>query len=135
MYCFFNLQVISWGAMGWVVEFAEEFDPEFDALPQAVQDKLLARLEVLEMKGPTLGRPYADTLEDSQHSNMKELRFDADDGVWRVAYAFDRQSKGIVLVAGDKAGVNERRFYKDLIATADARFTAHLERREQSHGS
>ena len=121
--------------MAWDVEFAEEFDPEFEALPEAVQDKLLARLEVLALEGPTLARPYADTLEDSQHANMKELRFAADDGVWRVAYAFDPDSKGIVLVAGDKAGVKERRFYKNLIATADARFTAHLERRKQSHGS
>ena len=122
-------------AMAWDVEFAEEFDPEFEDLPERVQDKLLARLEVLALEGPTLGRPYADTLEDSQHSNMKELRFAADEGVWRVAYAFDPDSKGIVLVARDKAGVKERRFYKSLIATADARFTAHLERRKQSHGS
>lgn len=108
--------------MAWDVEFAEEFDPEFEALPEAVQDKLLARLEVLALEGPTLGRPYADTLADSQHSNTKELRFAADDVVCRVAYAFDPDSKGIVLVAGDKAGVKERRFYKNLIATADARF-------------
>jgi hypothetical protein len=36
---------------------------------------------------------------------MKELRFDADDGVWRVAFAFDPERKAILLVAGDKAGV------------------------------
>jgi hypothetical protein len=32
----------------------------------------------------------------------------------------------VLLVAGDKAGVNEQRFYKQLIATADARFARHL---------
>lgn len=52
-----------------------------------------------------LGRPYVDTLEGSKYPNMKELRFTADDGVWRVAFAFDPQREAIVLVAGDKAGV------------------------------
>lgn len=60
-------------------------------------------------------------------SNMKELRFSADNGVWRVAFAFDPARKGIVLVAGDKAGVAQKRFYKALIAKADARFTDHLD--------
>jgi hypothetical protein len=32
------------------------------------------------------------------------------------------------LVAGDKAGVSQDRFYKRLIAKADKRFAAHLER-------
>jgi hypothetical protein len=32
---------------------------------------------------------------------MKELRFDAADGVWRVALAFDPKRKAILLVAGE----------------------------------
>lgn len=47
---------------------------------------------------------------------MKELRFDAADGVWRVVFAFDPRRKAIFLVAGDKSGVSEQRFYKQLIA-------------------
>jgi len=31
--------------------------------------------------GPVAGRPRVDTLNGSKHANMKELRFDADDGV------------------------------------------------------
>ena len=46
---------------------------------------------------------------------MKELRFAADNGVWRVAYAFDPTRKAILLVAGDKAGVSQKRFYGSLI--------------------
>ena len=57
---------------------------------------------------------------------MKELRFDAEGGVWRVAFAFDPKRRGIVLVAGDKRGGNEKRFYARLIAAADSRFTSHL---------
>jgi hypothetical protein len=47
----------------------------------------------------------ADTLEGSKHANMKELRFNADDGVWRVAFAFDLERKAVLLVAGDKSGI------------------------------
>ena len=70
--------------------------------------------------------PHADTLIGSRHSNMKELRFNAEGGVWRVAFAFDPKRKGILLVAGNKAGVDQRRFYKRLVAIADQRFGDHL---------
>jgi hypothetical protein len=59
---------------------------------------------------------------------MKELRFSAADGEWRVAFAFDTMRTGILLVAGDKSGVGERRFYRELIRKADERFDAHLAR-------
>ena len=62
---------------------------------------------------------------------MKELRFDAADGVWRLAFAFDPARKAILLVAGDKSGSSEARFYKSLIRTADRRFAAHLERAKE----
>lgn len=67
-----------------------------------------------------------DTLKGSAFASMKELRFDADGGVWRVAFAFDPKRKAILLVGGDKSGTGERRFYRALIAMADARFEEHL---------
>ena len=112
--------------MPWTVAFADEFEPEFDALPEAVQDAILARMVLLEHEGPSLGRPHADTLIGSRHANMKELRCNADDGVWRVAFAFDPARQAILLVGGDKSGVSEKRFYRQLIARADARFDRHL---------
>jgi hypothetical protein len=112
----------------WQVEFYPEFDPEFDALPEQVQDELLAHALLLEQFGPQLGRPRVDTLKGSKHTNMKELRFDASDGVWRVAFAFDPKRNAILLVAGDKSGGSEKRFYNQLIAKADERFDDHLER-------
>ena len=41
---------------------------------------------------------------------MKELRFDADGGVWRVAFAFDPTREAILLIAGDKSAGSEARF-------------------------
>jgi hypothetical protein len=112
----------------WSVEMADEFEPEFDALHEYVQTEILALSLVLEEFGPQLGRPRVDTLKGSRHVNMKELRFNAADGEWRVAFAFDPKRRAILLVAGDKAGVSERRFYRELIKKADARFNAHLVR-------
>jgi hypothetical protein len=110
----------------WEVILHGEFEPEFDALPEGVQDELLAHAKLLQQFGPQLGRPWADTLKGSRHRNMKELRFDAADGVWRVAFAFDPNRKAILLAGGDKSGVSEKRFYRQLIEKADIRFDAHL---------
>jgi hypothetical protein len=111
----------------WSVLFHPEFEPEFDQLDEDVQDELLAQANLLEASGPRLGRPRVDTLKGSAHANMKELRFEASDGVWRVAFAFDPEQHAVLLVAGDKSGRNEKRFYKRLIAKADERFNDHLE--------
>ena len=61
---------------------------------------------------------------------MKELRCNAADGVWRIAFAFDPDRQAILLVGGDKSGGSEKRFYKQLIARADDRFDRHLEIRK-----
>jgi hypothetical protein len=116
--------------MKWEVRFAEEFEPEFLDLTQAVQTELLAQAKLLRQFGPQLGRPRVDTLNGSKHANMKEIRFDADDGVWRVAFAFDPERHAILLVAGDKSGGSEARFYRGLIKKGDSRFDAHLARLE-----
>ena len=55
---------------------------------------------------------------------MKELRFGAADGEWRVAFAFDTKRRANLLVAGDKSGGSEKRFYRELIRKADDRFDA-----------
>ena len=112
--------------MSWKVRFHDEFDAEFDDLPEVVQDELLAHARLLEVFGPHLGRPRVDTLNGARHANMKELRFAADGGVWRVAFAFDPRRRAILLVCGDKSGRSERRFYKQLLKKADERFDQHL---------
>jgi hypothetical protein len=112
--------------VAWSISNHENFDAEFDALSEAVQDELLALLLLLEEQGPGLGRPHVDTLNGSKHANLKELRFKADDGVWRVAFAFDPERRAILLVARDKSGQQSGQFYKGLIAKADERYDRHL---------
>ena len=43
--------------------------------------KILALAILLRQFGPQLGRPRVDTLKDSRHANMKELRFDTQGGL------------------------------------------------------
>lgn len=110
----------------WIVKFYNKFELEFDELDKDVQDELLANAIFLEKFGPQLGRPYVDTLKGSKYSNMKELRFKAANGIWRVVFAYDPKRQAILLVAGDKSGVGEKRFYKELIKKADERFSDYL---------
>ena len=120
--------------MSWQVLFDDEFAEELASFDFAVRVELLARAALLERFGPNLGRPRVDTLKGSRHSNMKELRFNAADGVWRVAFAFDPGRRAILLAAADKAGASKKRFYKRLISTADVRFDMHLARLRKEGG-
>ena len=106
----------------WIVEVHADFEAEITTFSDKVRKELFATAAALKELGPNLGRPYVDTLKASRHPKMKELRFNADNGVWRVAFAFDPDRKAILLVAGNKKGRNQKRFYTDLIAIADKRF-------------
>lgn len=113
--------------MGWTVSFHEDFKDEFDDLSIAFQDKVLELAKALEERGPALGRPRVGTLSGSKHSNMKELRFSVDGGVWRVAFIFDPKRQAVLLVARNKAGKrHDRRFYRGLIEVAERRYDDHL---------
>jgi hypothetical protein len=114
--------------VSWIVEVGDEFLPELVALPEDARTEILALSRLLEQFGPSLGRPRVDTLKGSRHVNMKELRFSADGGEWRVAFAFDPRRRAILLVAGDKSGGSEARFYRELTRQADRRLNAHLAR-------
>ena len=110
----------------WDIIFHPECEKEISQLSEAVQDELFAMVTVLKEFGPTLGRPRADTLNDSAFKNMKELRFQADKGIWRTAFAFDPHRRAVILVAANKKGKNQRQFYRNFIAQADRRYEEHL---------
>jgi hypothetical protein len=112
--------------MQWTVIFHDEFLPEFRALPAEVQVELTAEAGFLKQFGPQTGRPHVDTLKGSRFANMKELRFEAAEGEWRVAFAFDPKRRAILLVAGDKTGIGEKKFYQRLIVKAEERYSRHL---------
>lgn len=115
----------------WEIGFHDDFAREFGAWSEEVQDATLSVLGKLRVFGPYLGRPSVDTLKGSEYSNMKELRLEAQDGVWRIAFAFDPTRRAILLVGGDKSGISKDRFYSGLIRIADTRYRQHLKSIDQ----
>jgi hypothetical protein len=105
-----------------VVEFHDDFAAEVAGFPETVRLELLATARLIEEFGPTLGRPHVDTLAGSRIPKLKELRFSAGGGIWRIAFAFNRRRVAILLAGGNKSGVSEARFYRNLIARAERRY-------------
>ncbi len=98
----------------------DEYLEWFAVQPAAVKEVLLAKVYLLREFGPKLGRPHADTLKGSRIRNLKELRAKTESHVLRVLYFFDERRQALLLIGGDKKGKNERSFYKQLIADAEA---------------
>jgi hypothetical protein len=112
----------------WPVATTDGFDEWFANLDEDGQVEVMAKVQLLRLLGPRLGRPHADTLKGSRHSNMKELRANTSDQVLRIAFAFDPDREAILLIGGDKSGISQKRFYKQLMAKADELYDKHLER-------
>src|SRR4051794_3669834 len=115
--------------MEWDVQLDEAFAAWFAGLPEALQDEILACVLLLRERGPQLGRPYVDTLEGSEYTNMKELRVQFRGDPWRILFAFDPQRAAILLVGGNKRG--DKRWYKKHLPIAEERFKQHLRRLER----
>ena len=100
------------------------------SLDQGSREQVFAAIELLEDRGPQLGRPVVDTVSRSQHSNMKELRPGSSGrSELRILFALAPERQAILLIAGDKAG-NWQRWYKKNIPLADNLFDEHLRRLE-----
>ena len=114
----------------WEIITSESYDNWFQE--QTEDDKVVIRSKayLLGEYGPNLKRPYADTLKGSKKlANLKELRAKTDAHEFRVAYIFDPERKGLLLIGGDKKGKNQKKFYKDLISEAEQIYAAYLEKR------
>ena len=110
----------------WMIISTAEYDTWFASLDASAAEELFAVLLLLEEYGPRLSRPFADTLKGSRHANMKELRVTGKGLAIRIAFAFDPKRREVLLAAGDKRGVSQRRFYRQLIMRADMLYQRHL---------
>ena len=79
-------------------------------------------MELLEERGPALGRPLADNVHQSRHPNMKELR---PTPTIRILFAFDPRRIAILLIGGDKSG-SWNRWYQEFVPIADDLYDEHL---------
>lgn len=108
----------------WTIQTRKVFEQWLSQLSDADRKEVLALLKVLRVKGPMLSRPYADTLKGSSMFNLKELRVQSEGDPIRVLFAFDPDRQGVILCGGHKG--NEKRFYQDMIALAEAEYDKHL---------
>lgn len=115
--------------MAYTVNASEEFGEWFSTQEKTLRRTITAHIGLLEEHGPQLRRPYADTLEGSRLSNLKELRVQHRGEPYRILYAFDPERKALLLIGGNKAG--DKRWYKRMIPLAEAIFERHLESLEK----
>jgi hypothetical protein len=109
----------------WNVEYTDEFGQWWETLTSAEQSSLEAGVRLLEQFGPSLSRPFADTVKGSRHSNMKELRTQCKGRPLRTFFAFDPRRSAILLIGGDKTG--DDRFYDRMTPLADKLYDDYLQ--------
>jgi hypothetical protein len=107
----------------WQVEFTDQFERWWDQLSMEEQAAIDVTVEVLQERGPGLGRPFVDTVKGSRHANMKELR--PRGGFIRILFAFDPRRMAILLLGGDKRD-RWSSWYEEMIPVADRLFDEHL---------
>lgn len=115
--------------MEWDLQLDEDFAVWLAGLDADLRNDIIAHANLLREHGPQLSRPYVDTLEGSEYTNMKELRVQHRGDPWRILFAFDPKRAAILLVGGNKRG--DKRWYKKHLPIAEERFRRHLKRLEQ----
>ena len=111
--------------MAYDVRATPEFREWMLTLSREELESFDTAVNLLKERGPTLGRPYVDTVRSSAFANMKELRTAHDKHLaLRAFFAFDPKRSAILLIGGDKHG--RRGFYEKLIRKADELYREHL---------
>jgi len=90
--------------MAWEVEVSDEFQVWYEDLDEPEWESVNSAVAKLEQYGPTLGRPYADTLIGSKFPNMKELRVQHQGRPYRIFFTFDPRRNACLILGGDKTG-------------------------------
>ena len=80
---------------------------------------------ILSEIGPSLGRPYVDSIKQSKYKNMKELLIQNKKRLFRILFIFDIKRNALLLIGGDKRG--DKRFYKKIIPIADKIYESYME--------
>jgi hypothetical protein len=114
--------------MVWEVSLTSQAQSFIDGLDDDDKRAVLGTIRLLQDRGPQLGRPYADVLSTSRHSNLKELRVHRSGKEFRILFAFDSNRKAILLTGGDKLAHpgGQDAFYRRFIPEADDLLDAHL---------
>lgn len=109
----------------WAIERTDQIAKWIIELDDDAREAILKSLLILREIGPSLGRPHVDTIKGSKHKNMKELRVQSRQKLFRIFFAFDTERKAILLLGGDKR--SDKQFYKRMVPIADSLFDNYLE--------
>jgi hypothetical protein len=110
--------------VAWEVEGTDEFYAWFSGLTSPERISVAAKIDLLEEKGPSLGRPHVDTLKGSKLTNLKELIIQHAGDPYRVIFAFNPRRAAILLLGGRKTG---SKWYKAAIREAEKIYEQYLE--------
>lgn len=97
----------------------EEVETWYFTLDEHAITAVTGAIDLLELEGPTLGRPTVDKVKGSKFHSMKELR-PAGTSI-RILFMFDPRRQAILLLGGDKAG-SWKSWYNKNIPVADRRY-------------
>ena len=92
--------------MSYRVNASEEFEVWSSKQSLDLQRVIAAHVELLEARGPQLGRPQVDTLKGSRLGNFKELRVQYRGEPYRILFAFDPKREALLLVAAIRLGIS-----------------------------
>lgn len=118
------------GAIGFPVSTTPSFDAWWRTLDAGTKEAVAGRVALISAFGPSLGRPYVDTLKGTELHNLKELRLSHRGRESRVLFAFAPERTALLLVGGDKSG--QRRWYDQAIRQAEAALRDHIESRHRT---
>jgi hypothetical protein len=110
--------------MYWDVILLEEVEAWYFTLDDDAMAAVTGAIDLLELEGPTLGRPTVDRVNRSKFHSMKELR-PAGTSI-RILFIFDPRRQAILLLGGDKAG-GWKSWYDKNIPIAERRYESWLE--------
>ncbi|MDR1109603.1 MAG: type II toxin-antitoxin system RelE/ParE family toxin [Deltaproteobacteria bacterium] len=108
----------------WEVEFTDEFEEWWDALTVAAQESVGAKVQMLEVLGPSLGYPHSTSIKGSRYP-LRELRVQHQGDPLRILYIFDPRRTALLLLGGDKTG--DDRWYDKFVPLAEKMYLSHLE--------
>ncbi len=106
-------------SMSWDVILLKEVETWYFTLDPDAMTAVTGAIDLLELEGPTLGRPTVDKVNGSKFHSMKELR-PAGTSI-RILFIFDPRRQAILLLGGDKAG-NWKGWYDKNIPIAERRY-------------
>lgn len=115
----------------WEIKRTDEFHQWIQTIDDDAKEAIFKYLSILKKIGPTLGRPFVDTIKGSSINNLKELRVQSKNRVIRVFFVFDPERNILLILGGDKKG--NSRYYQEMIPQVEKLYKIYLSKMGESN--